>query len=1618
DGSGGGVVFWDGGGDGLSWTDTLNWSGDALPASGDDVEIRGAGASVVELVGGTATVNTLLVEAGATLRLRNATLTTSDGLSISGTLIAFGVVDDINSGAAISISGLVSTTASARIELGEGPASVGLTFVEGFDNLGTIEFANSGTFHSDTLTISSITLRNHGTIRTLGDHVLNAGVTNFGTVTTEGAGAKLTIRPGIPGQTFIQDSGNVTPGAGGDIVFEDTGMLFNGGTVASRVAFTRGTLNLINDFSPAGLVSFAEVSIEGTGQLIAPADAFWTFEDVTVDTPVTIRNFVTIAGSGATTRFNGAVTSFAGSSLIIDSGSFAEAPTELIIANGFTNNGAISFNATNGFTDSLTLTVGILVNAVSRTISSAGGHAVNGAVENRGAVGATGSNGKLNFSGAFANFGDITTSAGAEVRFLDGSYTHEGGTLSGQINWLAIPVTLNADLSAAGEMQFIGSEIDGAGTLRVASGAFVVLDGATIGAALSISGNLKVKGDGSATTINGAVSMDSSATISIASDEDAGAPISVTIASGFTNNGTITFGASNGFTDNLTITNGVLLNAIERTITSSGGHAITGAIENRGTVSATGASGKMNVSGEFTNFGTLTSTGGGEVRFIDGSYVHNGGTLSGRLIWFAVPVTLNVDFTTADVAFLSFLGSTISGAGKLVVPFSTSVQLSGATVNTAVEIDGKVTGSATIAGSVLNSGTLAPGTEDQFGDNGAPGLITINAAYTQTAGGTLRLSMAGAAPDTGFSRLVVNGTATLAGSLAIRQIDPFLPASGDFFDVVAFASVSGAFATTTAEDYPGGVEVASTLTGSTVRVTFTVILSSVRWLGGDGDWHDATKWEGGAVPTAIQNAIIDAAGVYTVTLSGTVVVNSLEVFASEEALPTLRLVSASLTTAVFLLNHGIVEVTGLTSVHGQISNPVGGLLRVVGQGAGGPAALGVHGEFTNSGNVELTSTASGISQINVHATGTLLNNEGAQLHVRAGAGGPRGVQVAGAFTNAGTIVVDGGVQFELLGVKTPALTKFTHSGEFQLDPGAQVEVFTLEWIIAGGTLSTAPNTLITFTAGTILTLNSAFHLAAPARWDFVAATVRGTGLLTIDAGATFGVTGSSTIQTLAENRGTVRIEGAPAGGTGPGVLQIESTFANFGTLELTSTASQISQVNVFTDATFLNVAGAQFNVLAGAGGPRGLVVHGDFENEGTLSVAAGVNFEVVGLPGSGLGSFTNRGVLAFASGADFEFFFTEWINDGGVTMVAPGVLMSLISATLTLATDFTLTQPASWQLTRSQINGPGTLLIAEGTTVTVFGVTQIDASAANDGAIFVTGTADAAFGRAALQLGGEFTNRGSVTLDSAVNNSSQLSIENSATFDNAAGGLLNAVAGAGGTRGVALAGEMKSAGSIVVEAGVLLQIVGQVDGVTRRFTQTGSLELKSSSTLHVFNAEWIFSDGTFTRAASASVALADNTRLTLATDFAMTGANWQLIHSTVAGPGSLSVASGATLTVKGDSRIDATGGSLGTINVMGEGTGLGEFGLAALRIGGAFENGSTLTLDSTTDQAVELAIASGAQLTNSETGLIIVNAGAGGLRGLSLDGDLANAGHIFVDDGLTFEVVGIAGQTLGRLTNT
>jgi hypothetical protein len=81
---------------------------------------------------------------------------------------------------------------------------------------------------------------------------------------------------------------------------------------------------------------------------------------------------------------------------------------------------------------------------------------------------------------------------------------------------------------------------------------------------------------------------------------------------------------------------------------------------------------------------------------------------------------------------------------------------------------GILNGSGVIDGNVLNGGGAI-----QVGFS--PGIITINGNYTQTTNGTLNMEIGGTSPGTGYDQLVVNGTASLAGTLTMLKYGTSCP---------------------------------------------------------------------------------------------------------------------------------------------------------------------------------------------------------------------------------------------------------------------------------------------------------------------------------------------------------------------------------------------------------------------------------------------------------------------------------------------------------------------------------------------------------------------------------------------------------------------------------------------------------------------------------------------------------------------------------------------------------------------------------------------------------------------------------------------------------------------------
>jgi len=84
-----------------------------------------------------------------------------------------------------------------------------------------------------------------------------------------------------------------------------------------------------------------------------------------------------------------------------------------------------------------------------------------------------------------------------------------------------------------------------------------------------------------------------------------------------------------------------------------------------------------------------------------------------------------------------------------------------------------------------NKGNLLPG--------GSPGVLTITGDYDQSAEGTLEIELGGSEVGTEYDQLVVEGNASLNGTLSICLIDDYVPQAGESFEILTASSVSGSF---------------------------------------------------------------------------------------------------------------------------------------------------------------------------------------------------------------------------------------------------------------------------------------------------------------------------------------------------------------------------------------------------------------------------------------------------------------------------------------------------------------------------------------------------------------------------------------------------------------------------------------------------------------------------------------------------------------------------------------------------------------------------------------------------------------------------------------------------------
>jgi outer membrane autotransporter protein len=137
----------------------------------------------------------------------------------------------------------------------------------------------------------------------------------------------------------------------------------------------------------------------------------------------------------------------------------------------------------------------------------------------------------------------------------------------------------------------------------------------------------------------------------------------------------------------------------------------------------------------------------------------------------------------------TYTGPTTVNGGSLIVDGSIASAETTDNGETFVNPGGLLGGNGIIGGDLTNSGIVNPGHVN------SPGTLTVAGNYTQTAGGTLQIEIAGTAPGQ-FDLLAVGGHASLAGTLQLIPLGNFKLHVGDTVTfLTAGNGVSGSFDT-------------------------------------------------------------------------------------------------------------------------------------------------------------------------------------------------------------------------------------------------------------------------------------------------------------------------------------------------------------------------------------------------------------------------------------------------------------------------------------------------------------------------------------------------------------------------------------------------------------------------------------------------------------------------------------------------------------------------------------------------------------------------------------------------------------------------------------------------------
>ncbi len=1115
-----------------------------------------------------------------------ATLTIDQAVSGAGYIGESALTLINNSTINANLSPTVTTT-PLTIEPGSG----------GMTNTGTLEATNGGTLE---LYSGSIT-NTGGTITAVGadSHGNDSAVELSGNVSITGG----TLSTSGGGQIYIPSGQQanlttLTLSTGSVLNVQNNGEVNTSGTITNN-----GTINILANgnstylYTPSG----DNTTLTGTGSVVLGSSGANYTGIIETAGGQTLTNDETISGSGTIedgTFINNKTVNanLSGDTLVIESltagtntGTMEATNGGTLALNGstWTNTGGTISAATGSAVElygNTSITGGTLTTTGTGQFYIPGGQQANltTLTLSTGSVLNIQNNGELNTSGTITNDGTINISADGNSTYF---YTPSGSTT----------------LTGTGSVVLTSSGSNYTGILDTAGGATLTNDETISGAGTIENGTIVNNGTVNANVSGAAITIQGLTGTNTKTMEATNGGTLAFDGTTWTQTGVGTISAATGSAvelyDNVSITGGTLTTAGTGYFYTPGGQtSYLSNLTNTGTLDIQN-NGEMELTGTITNNGSINVQGNGNQTYL---LINGAVTLKGSGI---VNLTSSGDNYTNDIygegtspILTSY--NTIEGSGNL------------GSGNMGFTNDGTV--DANVAGGAITI------------DVDSSGFTNYNATTTTLTGGTYIAN--GGNINYNFGN--TTGITTLSASVTQEAGGEFINTDNSTNALANLTSITSTGALTTDVNFtdPGAFSNAGSLTilgGTTFKVGSLTQISSGTLTAGTYVL-DSNLDITGTAQTITTNAA-------TLTLAGGTIENTSN---STNALASLASNTGKLTIggdAAFTTSAASFSNTGTLTVNAGSTFIAPALAQISGTTLSG-------GTWVLSGNVDLNS---GVSIATNDATLTLSGgtiesgstNALASLATNAKAltlAGGANFTTAGNFSNTGSLTVNSGSTFTVTGT----LTQYKSTTN-ELEGGTFVVGGTLAGAFGANGIETDASNLTMEGSGTLKNTTSgananglenfntiastgSFTLADDA--DFTAAAnFTNSGKLTVDAGSTFGVTG--TLTNLSS--------GTLTGGT----------YTIAGTLQLASGNGGIT-----TNAATVTLEGTAAKILDGTSNALSSLAN----NSGTLTLASAATLVTAN------STFTNSGTVDVEKGTTLEAGTSakeEYSQTGGTTTV-------------------------------------------------------------------------------------------------------------------------------------------------------------------------------------------------------------------------------------------------------------------------------------------------------------------------------------------------------------------------------